>query len=204
MVRHASRRVDSVRASVPLAALERVAGSTDVVAVDVAARAITHQQVVSDGDKAHAADLARTRRRVTGTGVKLCALSAGELPAVDVLPGQAGDGDEGTAMLEILHDLAPNAELGFATAFTRDAAFADNIRALRFNEHPFQDGPIARSVNAVTADGAVFFSSVGNEGNTLDGTAANWEGDFVDSGRGAGKFAGGAHDFDTGPGVQIF
>ena len=79
---------------------------------------------------------------MTGVGVKLCALSdgvdsldaseaAGELPDVDVLPGQAGDGDEGTAMLEILHDLAPGAELGFATAFTSDASFADNIRALR-------------------------------------------------------------------------
>ena len=121
-------------------------------------------------------------------------------------------------MLEILHDVAPNAELGFATAFNSDASFADNIRALRFeagcdvivddvlyfNEHPFQDGPIAQSVNAVTADGALFFSSAGNEGNTLDGTAANYEGDFVDSGRGVGKFAGAAHDFDPGPGVQVF
>ena len=75
---------------------------------------------------------------------------------------------------------------------------------LYFNEHPFQDGPIARSVNAVTADGALFFSSAGNEGNTLDGTAANYEGDFVDSGRGVGKFAGAAHDFDPGAGVQVF
>ena len=177
---------------------------------------------------------ARGRRRppqarVTGVGVKVCVLSdgvdslaasqaAGELPAVDVLPGQEGDGDEGTAMLEIVHDLAPNAELGFATAFTSDASFADNIRALRFdagcdvivddvlyfNESPFQDGPIAQSVNAVTADGALYFSSAGNEGNTLDGTSGNYEGDFVDSGRAVGKFAGAAHDFDPGAGVQVF
>ncbi len=229
IVEHASRRVDSVRAAIPLSALREVARFKDVVSVDVAAEAITHQRVVSEGDEAHAADLARTRRRVAGTGVKLCALSdgvdslaasqaAGELPAVDVLPGEAGDGDEGTAMLEILHDVAPKAELGFATAFTSDASFADNIRALRFeagcdvivddvlyfNEHPFQDGPIARAVNAVTADGALFFSSAGNEGNTLDGTAANYEGDFADSGRGVGKFAGAAHDFDPGAGVQVF
>jgi subtilisin-like proprotein convertase family protein len=229
VVEHASRRVDSVRASIPLDALREVAGWNDVRAVDVAVDAITHQVVVSEGDKAHAADLARTRSRVKGTGVKLCALSdgvdslaasqaAGELPAVDVLPGEAGDGDEGTAMLEILHDVAPKAELGFATAFTSDASFADNIRALRFqracdvivddviyfNEHPFQDGPIAQAVNAVTAGGALFFSSAGNEGNTLDGTAANYESDFVDSGLGVGKFAGAAHDFDPGAGVQVF
>jgi subtilisin-like proprotein convertase family protein len=178
----------------------------------------------AESDRAHAADTARQQFRVTGTGVKLCALSdgvdslsvsqaSGELPAVDVLAGQEGDGDEGTAMLEILHDLAPNAELGFATAFNGDASFADNIRALRFdlgcdvivddilyyNESPFQDGPIARSVDAVAADGAVYFSSAGNQGNVVDGTAAHWEGQWSDSGAALGKFAGTAHDFDPDP-----
>ena len=165
------------------------------------------------------------RERVTGVGTKLCALSdgvaslaasqaAGELPAVDVLPGQAGGGDEGTAMLQIMHDLAPGAELGFATAFTSAASFADNIRKLRFdadcdvivddilyyNEAAFQDGPIAQAVNAVTADGALYFSSAGNEGNTLDGTSGHYEGDFVGSGQRVGKIFGEAHDFDPGPG----
>ncbi|MDI6099358.1 S8 family serine peptidase [Actinoplanes sp. NEAU-A12] len=186
--------------------------------------------VVSEGDRTHAADTARTRYKVTGTGVKVCALSdgvdslaaskaSGDLPAdLDVLPGQEGSGDEGTAMLEIIHDLVPNAKLGFATAFTSEASFADNIRALRFtagcdiivddvvyyHESPFQDGLPARAVNDVTADGAYYFSSAGNEGNTLDGTSGNWEGDFADSGRGIGKFAGAAHDFDPGTGVQEF
>jgi len=185
--------------------------------------------VVSEGDKADAVDKARTRTNVTGTGVKVCVLSdgvtslaksqaAGELPVVDVLPGQQGDGDEGTAMLEIVHDLAPNASLGFATAFTSGASFADNIRGLRFrahcdiivddviyfNEDPFQDGPIAQSVNAVTDDGAMYFSSAGNEGNTIDGTSGNFEGNFVRSGRGVGKFVGSAHDFDPGTGVQVY
>jgi len=231
-IAYASRREDSVRASLPLPALEAVSEWEDVERIALAGGAMTAQDqgtVLSEGDKAHAVDLARAEERVTGTGVKLCALSdgvdslagsqaAGELPAVDVLPGQAGEGDEGTAMLEILHDVAPNAELSFATAFESDAAFADNIRALRFragcnvivddvlyfNEHPFQDGPIARSVDAVTADGALFFSSAGNEGNTIDGTSGHYEGDFAGSGRGVGRYAGDAHDFDPGPGVQVF
>jgi subtilisin-like proprotein convertase family protein len=186
--------------------------------------------VDSEGDVTHAADTARARFKVTGTGVKVCALSdgvdslavsqaSGDLPAnVDVLPGQAGSGDEGTAMLEIIHDLAPNAKLGFATAFISEESFAQNILDLRsvahcdiivddviyFHEDPFQDGLVAQSVNTVTADGAFYFSSAGNEGNTIDGTAGNYEGDFVNSGRGVGKFAGSAHDFDPGPGVQVF
>ncbi|WP_434442311.1 S8 family serine peptidase [Lentzea sp. E54] len=185
---------------------------------------------VAESDKAHNAEAARGTFHVTGVGVKLCALSdgvsslavsqaAGELPAVDIVPGQAGSGDEGTAMLEILHDIAPNAELGFATAFNGDASFADNIKKLRFdlgcdvivddviyfNESPFQDGIIARAVDAVAADGAVFFSSAGNQGNVADGTSGHYEGEFADSGVGVGKFAGSAHDFNPDPNAkQLF
>ncbi|GGR36123.1 hypothetical protein GCM10010168_63170 [Actinoplanes ianthinogenes] len=257
-IRFASPRSGTVVAEAPLGALTEIAGWTDVTAIglehgaitghetDPAARTETKQQkadkqeakaaaiaaageVVSEGDRTHAADTARTKYKVTGTGVKVCALSdgvdslaasqaSGDLPPdVDVLPDQEGSGDEGTAMLEIIHDLVPNAQLGFATAFTSEASFAENIRALRFTAHcdiivddvvyyhesPFQDGLPAQAVNAVTADGAFYFSSAGNEGNTLDGTSGTWEGDFVDSGRGIGKFAGQAHDFDPGAGVQV-
>ncbi|MCU1681816.1 MAG: hypothetical protein JWQ81_2555 [Amycolatopsis sp.] len=186
--------------------------------------------VTSEGDKAEGADIARQQYGVTGVGVKACALSdgvdslavsqaKGELPAsVDVPAGQQGSGDEGTAMLEIIHDLAPGAALGFATAFTSDASFADNIRNLRFQSHcdvivddviyftesPFQDGLIAQAVNDVTADGALYFSSAGNEGSVADGTAAHWEGDFADSGKSVGKFAGTAHNFAGAGGTQIF
>jgi subtilisin-like proprotein convertase family protein len=228
-VRSAKR--GTIRVRLPLRSLKEVASWAAVRHVGASTGWIAAAEI-SEGDKAHAADLARVNYRVTGIGTKICALSDGvdslaesqadgELPAVDVLPDQAGDGDEGTAMLEILHDIAPNAQLGFATAaslFSTDADFAANIRALRFdagcdilvddilyfNESPFQDGIIARAVNDVTADGALYFSSAGNEGNTIDGTSGNYEGDFVDSGLGVGKFAGQAHDFDPGPGVQIW
>jgi subtilisin-like proprotein convertase family protein len=212
------------------ARIETALRAAKATAPKTAAVTVSQGSVISEGDRTHAADTARTRYKVTGTGVKVCALSdgvdsladsqtSGDLPAdVDVLPGQEGSGDEGTAMLEIIHDLVPNAKLGFATAFTSEASFAENIRALRFtagcdiivddviyfHESPFQDGLPAQAVNAVTADGAYFFSSAGNEGNTIDGTTGNWEGDFVDSGRGIGKFAGDAHDFDPSAGVQEF
>ena len=133
--------------------------------------------------------------------------ASGDLGPVTVLPGQAGSGDEGTAMLEIIHDLAPGAQLYFATAFTSIASFAQNIRDLRtagcdiivddvfyFTETPFQDGQssgvisntnagvVIQAVKEVTAAGALYFSSAGNSGNLNDNTSGVWEGDFVDGG----------------------
>ena len=274
-VRASSAKGGSVRADVPLTAVEALAGKPGVSRVGVADQAITANAgrrpaplskeqresvlrqrvsdalakartdgrpvttaatgpvaqvgaVTSEGDVTHAADTARTRFRVTGTGVKVGVLSdgvdslaasiaSGDLPAdTQVLPGEAGSGDEGTAMLEIVHDLAPNAQLAFATAFTSAESFADNIRALRaagadiivddviyFAESPFQDGPIAQAVIDVTNDGGLYFSSAGNEQNVDDGTAGNWEGDYDASGMTVGKFAGEAHDFDPSGLTQV-
>src|SRR6185503_13233222 len=134
---------------------------------------------------------------------------AGELPGVNIIPGQAGSGTgEGTAMLEIVHDLAPSSDLYFATAFGGIASFAENIRQLRaagcrvivddvtyFSESPFQDGLIAQAVNEVSAGGALFFSSAGNSGNKSDNTSGTWEGDFVDGGAATIGRGGRLHDF---------
>ena len=266
-VRSTSAKEGAVRADVPLAAVEALAGKPGVSRVKVAEEAVTARiggkaapltkeqresvlrkrvtdalakakadgrpvattaagpvaqvgSVTSEGDVTHAADTSRARYKVTGTGVTIGVLSdgvdslgasiaSGDLPAdTVVLPGAAGGGDEGTAMLEIIHDVAPGAKLQFATAFDGLESFADNIRALRtagsdiivddiiyFAESPFQDGPIAQAVIDVTDDGALYFSSAGNEQNVDDGTAGNWEGDFDSSGQTIGKFAGIAHDF---------
>src|SRR5262249_21269754 len=170
----------------------------------------------SQGDVTHRANLARGVFHADGTGIKIGVLSdgvsnlaasqaLGDLGPVTVLPGQAGSGDEGTAMLEIIHDLAPGAQLFFATAFGGITSFAQNIRDLRtagcdiivddvfyFVETPFQDGQLVptntngcvviQAVNDVTAAGALYFSSAGNSGNLDQGTAGVWEGDFVDGG----------------------
>src|SRR6266403_5118627 len=147
----------------------------------------------------------------------------GDLPSdVTVLPGQVGGGDEGTAMMEIVHDLAPGAKLYFATAFSGVASFAQNIKDLRaagcdiiiddvfyFDENPFVDGQngavaspsnggvILQAVNDVTAAGALYFSSAGNEGNLDDGSAGAYESDFVNGGS-LGLLAGGTvHLFGT-------
>ena len=93
-------------------------------------------------------------------------------------PALRGAGGEAVRRY-IIHDLVPNARLGFATAFTSEVSFADNIRALRFtagcdiivddviyyHESPFQDGLPAQAVNAVTADGARFLGLAQVAGN---------------------------------------
>ncbi|WP_394778465.1 S8 family peptidase, partial [Undibacterium sp.] len=96
------------------------------------------------------------------------------------------DTDEGRAMMQIVQDVAPGADLCFATAFSGEAAFADNIRTLRTNpacnadiivddvfyydEPFFSDGQVAQAVNDVTTSTTLpgkkvsYFSSAGNQG----------------------------------------
>jgi hypothetical protein len=173
----------------------------------------------------------------TGAGVKVGVLSdsasaarvaaliaTGDLPAnTVVLPGQSGSGtDEGTAMMEIVFDMAPGTQLYFATANSGVANFANNIVALQqagckvivddftyFNEGAFQDGPIARAVNTVTAAGAIYFSSAANSGNKTLGTSGTWEGDFLNGGPVSGVIGGAGetgsfHNFSTAASPQNF
>jgi len=101
-----------------------------------------------------------------------------------------GDADEGRAMTQIVHDLAPGATLSFASAFNGEPAFADAIEVLAaagadviaddvfyFEEPFFQDGPVAVAANKAVDDGATFFSAAGND-NLIDAEGhdiASWE-----------------------------
>ncbi len=212
-----------VQARMRLQDLETLAAIEGVRKIREHIPAVTSKIDTSEGDATHGAAGARGFFGTTGAGVKVCVLSdgvdslataqsTGDLPPVDVLPGQAGSGDEGTAMLEIVHDLAPGAELGFATAITSEASFAQNILDLAADgcdiivddiiylaESPFEDGLVAQSVNTVTAGGVIYFSSAGNEGNADDGTSGTWEGDFAPNGTPAALAgAGPVHDFGDG------
>ncbi|HVX33147.1 MAG TPA: S8 family serine peptidase [Solirubrobacterales bacterium] len=109
---------------------------------------------------------------------------AGEEP--ENPPGEGEEGtDEGRAMAQIVHDLAPGADIDFASAFNGELAFAKAIRDLYaegarvivddvgyFNEPFFQDGPIADAVDEVVAKGANYFSSAGND-NIKDAEGRN-------------------------------
>jgi hypothetical protein len=214
----------AIQAGVPLSKIENVAAQKEVAFIQPIVHS-TCNKVDSEGDYTHQANTTRANFGVTGAGVKVGVisdsvdhLSGSQIDGlVTVLPGQSGvpDTGEGTAMLEIVNDLAPGAQLYFATRGTSDSQFASNIRSLRStygcdiivddilydNESPFQDGIVAQAVNEVTASGALYFSSVSNSGNQDDGTSGTWEGDFADGGPAPSPLAsidGRIHNFATG------
>ena len=177
----------------------------------------------SEGDIAHDAVRARSQFGVDGTGIGIGVLSdgirtladrqaTGDVPAlVTVLPRQEGQGDEGTAMLEIVHDLAPGAHLYFATALGGQARFAANIKALceagadvlvddvlYLGESAFQDDIVARGINEATGNGCFYFTPAANSGNLDHGTAGVWEGDFEAAEEMPPGIEGVAHDFGGG------
>ncbi|HET8971115.1 MAG TPA: hypothetical protein VFN19_08660, partial [Candidatus Nanopelagicales bacterium] len=122
----------------------------------------------------------------------------GRLTPVDVVadyhpnPNDPGDTvtDEGRAMLQGIHDLAPGAGLAFATANDGPDAFAANIRRLArtgasvivddityLTEPFFQSGVIDKAVHKVTDKyGVTYLSSAGNTNVDLAGrSVASWE-----------------------------
>jgi hypothetical protein len=176
----------------------------------------------SEGDVQLGAAEARAKFEVAGAGTKVGILSdsfdrdpfaptgqaedvsGGDLPGpgnpcgyttpVEVLDDSLSEGgeDEGRAMAQIVHDLAPSAALSFATAFNGETSFADNIKALAsagakaivddvsYLEEPFfQEGPIGVAVSEVTAGpkDVAYFSAAGND-NLFDGEGneiGSWE-----------------------------
>jgi hypothetical protein len=93
-------------------------------------------------------------------------------------PTQTPFSDEGRAMLQIVHAVAPGAVSPFTRRMNSEADFANGIEALAaagakviaddvgyFDEPFFQDGLVAEAVNTVEAGGVAYFSAAGNDSN---------------------------------------
>ncbi|HEY1769497.1 MAG TPA: S8 family serine peptidase [Chthoniobacterales bacterium] len=106
-------------------------------------------------------------------------------PVIVLVDGPTSGEDEGRAMLQIVHDVAPAATLAFRTADTSEADFANGIGLLQaagckvicddvgyYDEPMFSDGVVAQAVDKATALGSTYFSSAGNDGNS------GWTGTF--------------------------
>ena len=107
-----------VQAWAPITALDDIAALDVVQEITSPDYAETKAgSVITVGDGIHRADLVRTFSGVTDRGVKVGVISdgvdarrtaqaSGDLPSsIEIDPHRSGSGDEGTALLEIVHDL---------------------------------------------------------------------------------------------------
>ncbi len=187
--------------------------------------------ITSQGDTALRSFRARDVFDVDGQGIKIGVLSdsyntkLGNPAADDVLRGDLPGvtnpdhptpvqvlqdypfgtrSDEGRAMLQIVHDVAPGATLAFRTGFVGALDFAKGIRDLEqagcdvivddisyISEPCFRDGVVAQAVDAVKALGVTYFSAAGNFGTN------SWQGTFAPVAAPAGV-VGQAHNFASG------
>jgi hypothetical protein len=104
--------------------------------------------------------------------------------------------DEGRAMLQAVHDMAPHAKLAFATGEPAEISFAQNIEKLAapvsqggagadvivddlaFPSEPFfQEGPVADAIRRVTEKGVLYFAAAGNDNlvNAAGDNISSWE-----------------------------
>jgi len=233
-----------VSARVPVSALGQLAADP-ALAYARPAMAMTHAlpaKAISQGVVSLRADVARKEAGVNGTGVTVGTLSdsfACNPPAFvpgaptstrhedisnDELPsntlvlseGPCGDAiDEGRAMAQIVHDVAPGAHIAFHTAFNSELDFADGIIDLQeagadvvvddviyFAEPMFMDGMVAQAVDIVAGRGVPYFSSAGNQARDSYQSVYRGVNRVTNPNDGAPKTRR-FHDFDPGPGVKV-
>ena len=200
-----------VTAEVPTSRLTALAAAQpQVLSVEEVLQPMVHAacptgDLVSEGDTQLNAATGRTHYSVDGTGITVGVLSDsynylgdaptdvtnGELPGATnpcgftgpvAVQADGGDTDEGRAMAQIVHDLAPGADLRFATAFNGEQHFADQILDLAtagarvivddvsyWDEPMYQDGVVGKAVEDVTTQGVTYFSSAANSNSIIGG-----------------------------------
>jgi len=193
-----------VTAWVDVNRLEEIASLEEVRSVRTVVRPMVNTGAVKTaGDAIHRTDLVRSGYSKDGSGIKIGVISdgvnaisasqaSGDLPSdVTVLRNNVG-GDEGIAMMEIIHDMAPGAKLYFHDHGNSVYEFNDAIDSLvgagctiivddiTWPDQPFfEDGVVATHVAEVIANNnIVYISSAGNS------AMRHYQGMFVDDGTG--------------------
>ncbi|WP_254512105.1 S8 family serine peptidase [Anatilimnocola floriformis] len=195
----------------------------------------------TQGDMSIYTDALRTQLGFDGTGVVVGVISdsynrkggaiqapndvtSGDLPGttnpygnttpVSLLDDTYVGSDEGRAMLQIIHDIAPKATLKFHTGFPTKAKMVEAIQDLKdagatiivddlifYDEPMFQDGAIAQKVDEVVAAGVTYISAAGNAAKqSYESTGFDVSGVQRNYGRGNMDLL----DFNFGLGVDAF
>ena len=175
------------------------------------------------------ADVSTTLLSATGSGIKVgvmsddCASGAGgyldsSIRTGDIDsdfvslsdPDSVSGSHEGLAMSQIVQDVAPNAQIYFATADNTHSEFGDDMYALAnagcrvicddvqyLDEPVFQDGDLAGYVNDLCANyGVVYISSAGNQGGSSNyQTYKNMSGTGLMSGKHVFDFTGSSSEY---------
>jgi hypothetical protein len=218
-----------VNAWIPIKNIKRLEELSELQFADVVYKPTPEVgSVDSEADSAMAAGIAKRTYCLDGDGIRVgilsdtynanggasAGVSSGDLPGAGnpngytkpvtvVLDAPTGI-DEGRAMSELVHDVAPGAELFFSSALYGQAAFANSILGLantsncdvivddiRYFEEPFyMDGVIAQACDKVWDLGVPYFASAGNYAQS------SYEAPYFEN-RGSRW-----HDFDAGPGVD--
>lgn len=223
-----------VSGRLPIEALDDAAALSTMRSVWGAAGGSGAGSVTSQGDVSMQTDEVRANLGVDGSNVKACVLSdsydmgsynvtasddvsSGDLPSdVDVVgeaPDDLSNTDEGRAMLQIIHDIAPGATLGFHTTTGGTANYANAISKLAnpnkgdcdvivddwiyFAEAMFQDGTVAQAIkDAVNKEGRVYVSFAGNAADVSYESEFRRSGQEISSLPCCSSKSGEMHDFD--------
>ena len=235
-----SRYGSIVSGRLPLGVVNKAAALKSLRFISASIPITNTGDVTSQGDVAMRSDSARSGG-VDGAGTLVGVLSdsyaqqttgitastdiaSNDLPAGALILDDSGactDGiqqqectDEGRAMAQIIHDIAPGASIAFHTAYNGIADFANGIQELAdagadvivddviyLDEPMYQDGAIARAVDNVASEGVAYFSAAGNMArdsyeHVFDGSGEILYIDIL----GVQYPAGEMHDFDPSPG----
>ena len=172
--------------------------------------------VDTEGDSIHRSDVVRNLFSQDGSGIKVGVISDGvdgfsssqsseDLPPEVIVLSDTQGGAEGTAMLEIIHDIAPGATLyfhdyggdfiGFNSAIDDLVTAGVNVIVddIGFFDQPyFEDGEIASHVTSVLANNDIIYvSAAGND------AIRHYQGHFSDDSLGY-------HDFGNGDGTYLY
>lgn len=208
-------------------------------------------KIITEGDKLLKADIARNQFNVDGSGIKIGIIStsfdaqgkaatdvaSGDLPGrgnpngeftpVSVLKDITKDSpfatDEGRALAQVIHDIAPASTLLFHTAVDGDGKAPPNtlnneesyatavdalvkagadviVNDIVFNTTFFQDAQAATAVEKAVSQGVVYVAAAGNNGKI------SYESDYKTDGNvySIGDRAFELYDFDATSSVDLF